>query len=140
MYAIYWKKIVTLHLVMRKVAFILAVFSALSANAAQPNDSVDGRFYRLFAPTTFYHNVADKSLALNSESAGKDQVADAVDAALLNVYLNRPDLVKATETELKESGDIRNDVNLPIENKVEFVEKVETPLLMDVDRDRKSVV
>ena len=82
MYAIYWKKIVTLHLVMRKVAFILAVFSALSASAAQPNDSVDGRFYRLFAPTTFYHNVADKSLALNSESAGKDQVADAVDACV----------------------------------------------------------
>jgi Protein of unknown function (DUF3078). len=140
MYAIYWKKIVTLHLVMRKVAFILAVFSALSANAAQPNDSVDGRFYRLFAPTTFYHNVADKSLALNSESAGKDQVADAVDAALLNVYLNRPDLVKATETELKESGDIRNDVNLPIENKVEFVEKVETPPLMDIPQDIPDTV
>ena len=125
---------------MRKVVFILAAFSALSAHAAQSNDSIDGRFYRLFAPTTFYHNVADKTLALNSESAGKDQVSDAVDAALLNVYLNRPDLVKATETELKESGDIRNDVNLPIENKVEFVEKVETPPLMDVPQDIPDTV
>ena len=125
---------------MRKVTFILAVVSALSAYAAQPNDSVDGRYFRLFAPTTFYHNVADKSLALNSESAGKDQVSDAVDAALLNVYLNRPDLVKATETELKESGEIRNDVNLPIENKVEFVDKVEPPLLVDVPQDIPDTV
>ena len=131
---------VTLHLVMRKVACILAVISALSVHAAQPNDSVDGRFYRLFVPTTFYHNVADKSLALDSESAGKDQVSDAVDAALLNVYLNRPDLVKATETELKESGDIRNDVNLPIENKVEFVDKVETPVLVDIPQDIPDTV
>ena len=82
MYAIYEEKIVSLHSVMRKVAVFIAAISALSASAAQPNDSVDGRFYRLFVPTTFYHNVADKTLALNSESAGKDQVSDAVDAAL----------------------------------------------------------
>ena len=114
---------------MRKVALFFAAVSALSASAEQPNDSIDGRFYRLFAPTTFYHNVADKSLALNSESAGKDQVSDAVDAALLNVYLNRPDLVQATETELKESGEIRKDVDQPIENQVEFVERVEEPII-----------
>jgi hypothetical protein len=114
---------------MRKVAFLIAVISALSASAAQPNDSVDGRYYRLFAPMTFYHNVADKVLALNSESAGKDEVSDAVDAALLNVYLNRPDLVDATESELQESGEIRKDVDQPIDNQVEFVEKVEAPVI-----------
>ena len=106
-----------------------ACISALSASAAQPNDSLDGRYYRLFVPLTFYHNVADKQLALESESAGKDQVADAVDAALLNVYLNRPDLVGSTETELEETGNILVDVNKPIENQVEFVEKVEEPVI-----------
>ena len=114
---------------MRKVAIIFAVVSALSAGAAQPNDSIDGRFYRLFTPVTFYHNVADKQLALNSGSAGKDKVMDAVDAALLNVYLNRPDLVRATETQLRESGDIRDDVNQIISNKVEFVEHVDEPVI-----------
>ena len=114
---------------MRKVSLLLAVFSALSANAAQPNDSLDGRFYRLFTPLTFYHNVADKQLALNSESAGKDQVADAVDAALLNIYLNRPDLVGSTESELEETGNIREDVDKPIEHQVEFVERVEEPVI-----------
>ena len=114
---------------MRKLMFIFAVAMTLSANAAQPTDSLNGHYYRLFAPLTFYHNVADKSLALNPESAGKDEVSDAVDAALLNVYLKRPDLVSATESDLQESGTIREDINLPIENKVELVEKVEPPVI-----------
>ncbi|WP_091765888.1 DUF3078 domain-containing protein [Prevotella sp. khp7] len=113
---------------MRKnILFIAAIF-ALSVKAAQPNDSVDGRYYRLFAPMTFYHNVADKTLDIASNDTGKDAVADAVDAALLNIYLNRPDLVSATETELQKSGEIRKDVDAPIENKVELVEKVEEPI------------
>ena len=99
----------------------------LSMKAAQPNDSLDGRYYRLFAPLTFYHNVADKTLAMNSESAGKDAVSDEVDAALLNVYLNRPDLVCATESDLQENGSIR-DVSQPIENQVEFVDEVDLPV------------
>ncbi len=128
MYAIYWEKIVSLQLVMRKVLFIFAAVFTLSVSAAQPNDSVDGRYYRLFAPVTFYHNVADKKLALNSEIAGKDKVSDAVDDALLNVYLKRPDLVRATETQLQESGEIRDDVNQPIANNVEFIEKIDAPV------------
>ena len=119
---------------MRKIALLFAAVVALSASAAQSNDSIDGRYYRLFVPLTFYHNVADKTLSLHSENAGKDPVADAVDAALLNIYLNRPDLVSTTETELEETGDIRKDVDTPILNKVELVEKVEEPVI-DVPED-----
>ena len=140
MCAIYKEKIVTLHSVMRKVTLLFAVISALSASAAQPNDSLDGRYYRLFAPLTFYHNVADKTLTLNSESAGKDQVSDEVDAALLDVYLKRPDLVSATETDLEETGTIRDNVDQPISNQVEFVDKVEAPLLMDIPQDIPDTV
>jgi hypothetical protein len=104
-----------------------AVSSMLSMKAAQPNDSLDGRYYRLFAPLTFYHNVADKTLAMNSESAGKDAVSDEVDAALLKVYLTRPDLVCATESDLQETGSI-GDVYQPIENQVDFVEVMDVPI------------
>ena len=114
---------------MRKTVLLFVAMIALSASATQQKDNSDGRYYRLFAPLTFYHNVADKSLALNSESAGKDHVADAVDAALLNIYLNRPDLVENSETELQETGSIREDVDQPIEQKVEYVEKVEAPVI-----------
>jgi hypothetical protein len=65
---------------------------------------------------------------MNSESAGKDAVSDEVDAALLNVYLNRPDLVCATESDLQETGSILEDVDKPIENQVEFVEAVDMPV------------
>ena len=140
MYAFYEEKIVSLHSVMRKVTLLFAVISALSVSAAQPNDSLDGRYYRLFAPLTFYHNVADKTLALNSESAGKDRVADEVDAALLKVYLKRPDLVRTTETDLEETGSIREDLYQPIINEVEFVNKVETVPLVDAPEDIPDTV
>ena len=120
---------------MRKVATLFAAFLALSTNAAQTNNRIDGRFYRLFAPMTFYHNVAEKSLSIDSVSSGHDEIIDAIDAALMNVYLNRPDLVSATETELKESGEIRKDVDQPIENQVIFVAKVEEPVIEMIPED-----
>ena len=124
---------------MRRFALLSAAFLTLSASAAQPNDSLDARYYRLFAPVTFYHNVADKALALNSETAGKDVVADEVDATLLNVYLNRPDLVSATETELRETGTIPEDFDQPIENPVALVDKVEIPVI-DLPEDAPDSV
>ena len=114
---------------MRKVALLFAAIWALSASAAEPKDTLDGRFYRLFAPMTFYHNVANKSLSIQSDEKGKDAVADAIDAALLHIYLNRPDLVNSTETELKEKGNVRRDVEQPIKNQVKLVEKVEGPVI-----------
>ena len=114
---------------MRKVALLFAAFGVLSASAAQPKDTLDGRFYRLFAPVTFYHNVANKSLSFDSDQSCKDAVADAIDAALMHIYLNRPDLVNTTESELQETGNIRKDVNQPIKNQVKLVEKVEGPVI-----------
>ena len=132
MYAIYGEKIVTLQSDMRKQTLFLAVSLALNASAAQPNDSLDGRYYRLFAPLTFYHNVANKALALDSESAGKDPVTDAIDAALMKMYMKRPDLVNTTESDLKATGSILENVDKPIENQVEFVEEVMQPSILDI--------
>ena len=114
---------------MRKVALFFAAFCVLSASAALPKDTLDGRFYRLFAPVTFYHNVANKSLSMDNDEVGKDPVTDAIDAALMHIYLNRPDLVGTTETELKETGNVRKDVNQPLKNQVKLVEKVEGPVI-----------
>ena len=114
---------------MRKVAFIFAAFLVLSASAAEPKDTIDGRYFRLFAPTTFYHNIANNSLSIEPDQTSDDPVAEAIDAALLHIYLNRPDLVNTTETELQETGNVRADVNQPIKNQVKLVEKVETPVI-----------
>jgi len=106
---------------MRKLTLLIAASLVLSANAAQPNDTVNGRMYRLFAPLTFYHNVAGNLLAVSNPDNDVDQ---AVDKALMNVYLNRPDLVEATETQLEESGSLRQDLDMPIQQMVELVEYV----------------
>jgi hypothetical protein len=125
---------------MRKLALFLSVIMALSASAALPNDSLDGRYYRLFAPLTFYHDVANKTLVLNPESSGKDPLADAIDAALMKIYLKRPDLVNTTESELEETGALMKNVNKPIDNQVGFVEKVDEPVLLDIPQDIPDTV
>ena len=110
---------------MRKVALSFAVILALSASAAQSNDSLNGQYYRLFTPLTFYHNVAGHTLSLDETTL----VDEEVDNALLAVYLNRPDLVKTTESDLQETGSVREDVDQPIENTIDFVEQVEAPMI-----------
>ena len=114
---------------MRKVALFFAAYTVLSASAAEPKDTLDGRYFRLFAPVTFYHNVANKSLSFEVDESAKDPVSDAIDAALMHVYLTRPDLVGTTETDLKHAGNIRKDVDKPLKNQVKLVEKVEGPVI-----------
>ena len=104
---------------MRKCVLFLAVASTLSVSAAQPVNNQNGRLFRLFTPLTFYHSVANNQFSIDEQ---RDEIDQAVDRALLNVYLNRPDLVEATDTELAESGTLRDDIEKPIEQKVELTE------------------
>ena len=106
---------------MRKILFLTAVSFALSASAAQLNDTVNAFTYRLFTPLTFYHNVAGNMLAINGAS---NELDETVDQALMNVYLNRPDLVETTETDLEKSGELRQDLDTPIQQSVELTEYV----------------
>lgn len=88
-------------------------------------ESTDGRYFRLFAPTTFYHSGPYKSLSLYPQQ--DDDVADAVDAAMMQIYLKRPDLVRNNESRLRRVGSIREDVNTDIVPQVELTDIVENP-------------
>lgn len=90
-------------------------------NEALRTEATDGRYLRLFAPTTFYHSGANKWLSL-SPVAG-DEVTDAVDEVLMNLYLHRPDLVRNNESQLKEVGTLREDVNQELTQQVELTDK-----------------
>ena len=95
----------------------------------------DGRYFRLFAPTTFYHSGANKMLSLWSKN--DNAVADAIDEAMMNIYLRRPDLVVNNESNLRAAGSIREDVNgstimeQAIEIKVQGNEKVGSLLVLN---------
>ena len=105
-----------------KYTLLLLAASAIGTYAATPADSLtSGQQYQLFAPLTFYHSVAASQLAL--DDSGNDS-QDAVDQALMHVYLNRPDLVQITETEQQQSGELRQDIiDQPIEQTVEMVDE-----------------
>lgn len=109
---------------MRKLALFMVAAFALSASAAQKRDSVSGRYYKLFAPLTFYHSVAGSRLSI--ASSDPDEVNEAIDQALMHIYLNRPDLVQITQTEQSESGTIRQDlIEQPVVQVVEMVKQAE---------------
>lgn len=115
---------------MKKILFSLAAVSVLSAQAAQPKDSINGSLYRLFTPLTFYHSVVGNKLSINSVNS--DTESEDVDNALLHIYLNRPDLVQVTENELQESGTLRQDVmDKPIVQSTQFTD-IAAPLPEDV--------
>ena len=111
---------------MRKLALFIAASLTLSASAAQKNDSVDGRYYRLFTPFTFYHNVARQQLDIDNSQ--DDAVSNEVAAALMHAYLNRPDLVSTTESDMQESGELRTDIETPIMQQITLTEEAETPM------------
>ena len=115
---------------MRKLALFIAAVSAMSLSAAEPQLKNTGLYYRLFAPLTFYHNVA--SSQFNIISNDSDEVSQAIDQALMHVYLKRPELVKVTESEQEEAGSLRQDIiETPVMQEVEMVEQAapmpETP-------------
>ena len=91
----------------------------LEAGLYANND--DGRLYRLFAPLTFYHSVARQQLDINDSVC--DNTNSEIDMALLNIYLNRPDLVVNSDKRLSRTGTIRQDLDKPVKQKVNLVEK-----------------
>jgi hypothetical protein len=95
--------------------------SVQRVNDALRTESDDGRYFRLFAPPTFYYSGAQKALSLNVLSG--DEVTNAVDAALLSLSLRRPDLIDSYESQLRQAGTIRGDVNKKLKQRVELVEK-----------------
>ena len=115
---------------MRKLALFIAAVSSMSLSAAEPQLKNTGLYYRLFAPLTFYHNVASSQFTIISNDS--DEVSQAIDQALMHVYLKRPELVKVTESEQEEAGSLRQDIiETPVMQEVEMVEQAapmpETP-------------
>lgn len=87
----------------------------------EPDSSFDSKFFRLFAPLTFYRSVAGNRLRLSS--GRHDDIDAAIDAALLNVYVMHPEYVRNTEEEINKAGMLREDINAPIRHKVEYTPK-----------------
>ena len=84
----------------------------------------DGRYLQLFSPTAFYHSVARHILGNGKQS---DSEA-AVDNALMNIYLTRPQLVAKSERQIMRMGDIHENIKAPIRKKEQLVSKTDSPV------------
>jgi hypothetical protein len=106
-------------------------------NTALKSEVSDGRYYRLFVPTTFYHSGANRQLSLSPVEG--DEVTEAVDEALMNLYLRRPDLVQNDESHLKKVGTLRDDVNQELTQQVDLV-NIAAPVPEEVEIAPTQVV
>lgn len=115
---------------MRKLSLFMLAMVALSAHADDKNNTPNGLYYRLFTPLTFYHSVAQGQLGIGGQSDA-DELQNSISNALMHVYLNRPDLVGTTESQMQESGQLREDLEAPIQQQVAIIDEV-VPLPEDV--------
>lgn len=90
-----------------------------SSSTAETDLKAD--YFRLFAPLTFYNNIAQNNFSLSEEAAFPE-----VDRSLLSVYLQRPDLVVGTQRQLEEAGDIIKPKSETVAPDVDIVEKLES--------------
>ena len=107
---------------MRKLLFILAAVMVSTVGLAQTNGAINSSYYSLFGPLTFYHSVAQNRLSL-MPAGSNEELSDEISSALMRVYLDRPDLVQTTESEMQASGSLRDDVATPITQSVAILDE-----------------
>lgn len=90
--------------------------SSLVAHAGG-NDGVDGKYYRLFVPLTFYNDVAASAFGISDSDDFQKRV-------LMDVYLHRPDLVHGTQRELDKAGPVLQPRPEIVERDADIIAKV----------------
>lgn len=104
----------------------------ISANRTE--HVAENKYYKLFVPMTFYHDIAHNRFSLDP---GDDP--NVLDDALLSVYFKRPDLVQSTQSKIDVVGPILNPQPAEVSPSTDMVEKV-TPTPVDTDIDRIDIM
>ncbi|MCH4147577.1 MAG: DUF3078 domain-containing protein [Prevotella sp.] len=81
------------------------------------NETPGVEYNSLFLPTTFYKGVAKNNFELDSSPS-------LLDETLLKVYLDRPDLVERTETQLDKIGGTIEATPVKVEHAPDIVEQI----------------
>ncbi|WP_298454108.1 DUF3078 domain-containing protein [uncultured Prevotella sp.] len=117
--------------------------SSMLYNIALGNDNNDdARFFRIFAPLTFYYSVANNCFGLENRYNDVDDINGAIDNSLMYVYVNHPELVQSTEKDLRKIGSLHEEITTPIKHKIDYSqqevpvpeESPNTPLEIVIDK------
>ena len=110
----------SLHHYQQQLDSLQRINALLYHRLAQEN----GKYARLFLPTTFYHQISQHQFSLSKDSLTSSMFNEALENALLHIYLKRPDLVTKTQTQLKAEGKVSTSQETTLKNKTAIVEKV----------------
>ena len=110
----------SLHHYQQQLDSLQRINALLYHRIAQEN----GKYARLFLPTTFYHQISQHQFSLSKDSLTSSMFNEALENALLHIYLKRPDLVTKTQTQLKAEGKVSTSQETTLKNKTAIVEKV----------------
>lgn len=89
----------------------------------------DGRYFRLFSPLNFYHGISKAMLRLGAQTGDT-----LVNNALLEVYLNRPDLVRYTDAELQKRTNVQEEMQ-DVDVKPKFVDMKSQVVRVDMKKE-----
>lgn len=116
--------------------------SLQNVSFANAHGSKDGRFYRLFAPFTFYHSPINTIIGLDSASVeiSDNEISHAIDNVLMNAYIHRPDLVVESQRKLDATGGLK-EVITPTKAQVDLADEThELPEMVDNNNVAVDVV
>jgi len=94
--------------------------STITAKYSSKQVANNPRYYKLMMPPTFYHSIAANRMGVNNN----DDIDNAVDDALYNVYMTNPKLIGTTETKLKKRGAVKDVVTKPVKQDLNIVDDV----------------
>lgn len=130
--------------VSRFAASLAALRARLDTVVVTPQEQyegqdADGRYFRLFVPATFYHDIAKRAFSLDQQ-ADTESLPAAIDEALLSLYLTRGDLIRNSDKSMMRLSSVPKGIGKQPQKQVVYQEKVKQPLEEDVSLPLDLVV
>lgn len=91
------------HAYIDSLSYLRNEIYSLSKKSNANSNSSDSRYSRLFAPLNFYNDLAHRHFSLNPDDAETTQNQMLIDNALMNIYINHPELVKGKSATEKQA-------------------------------------
>jgi hypothetical protein len=93
-----------------------------SLDSLRNGNAANGKYFRLFAPLTFYPDVVESVMGGNGNGKNSSALDEVINNALLRNYLKYPELVETTACKLhKVASAAESTPTAPVRRKVEVV-------------------
>lgn len=95
----------TVPAIVRQYQDSLLIYKARVDSLQQLSEKMNPQLYKLFVPLTFYNDISHKKFSLNADTTAL--LNTQVDDVLVHAYMNRPDLVAITQSQLNNARQVQ---------------------------------